>query len=109
MPNRMLNRLFSLIAFPLLTGCASVGLVVEDAVSPPRYRRSVLYAGTRFHLKELAASRTRQRLHWSSQLEPLFAWWHVVDLPLCLGADTVLLPYTVPRTLHTHWRARPKD
>jgi uncharacterized protein YceK len=78
------------------SGCATGGLLVEDLASPPHHRDVLVYAGTRHHAREIQHNRTRSRMHWASQVESLFDWWHFVDLPLCLVADTILLPYTLP-------------
>jgi|LAHU01.1.fsa_nt_gb uncharacterized protein YceK len=86
----------------LVAGCVTGGRVIQDLGDEARYRDSLVYAGTRYHLEEIPRYRTRARMHWASQAGHAFRWWHYLDLPLCFCADTLLLPYTVPRSWYTH-------
>lgn len=97
----------SLALLLLVGGCATCGHIVEDFMREPRSRDPLIYAGTKYHLDEIPLYRTRSRTHWASQLSNSLRWWHYIDLPLCVCADTLLLPYTVPRTLYPNWRAQP--
>ena len=97
----------SLALLLLVGGCVTCGHIVEDFTREPRSRDSLIYSGTKYHLHEIPLYRTRNRMHWASQLSYSLRWWHYIDLPLCVCADTLLLPYTVPRTSYSHWRAQP--
>lgn len=96
------------LALPLMVaGCATCNHLLEDLMSEPRHRNSVIYAGTKYHLREIPLYQTRNRSHWSSQISYSLRWWHYIDLPLCICADTILLPYTVPRTWYSRWKQQP--
>lgn len=105
---RRILRLTALLPALLLAGgCATIGFVVDDFAAEPAHRKSLVYAGTKYHLEEIPRYRTRARMHWASQVGYSFRWWHYVDLPLCLCADTLLLPYTATRAWHTRRSDRP--
>jgi uncharacterized protein YceK len=91
----------------LAIGCATVGHIVDNLIEPPMYRDSVVYSGTRYHLHEIPLYSTRARMHLASQIEYAFRWWHYIDLPMCICADTLLLPYTIPRDCYTKWKNIP--
>jgi len=77
----MLKKLIPLLlVWPLMTGCSTIVMHLEDGqqVSP--------YGGTK---KALAATRKSWR-EYSFVGEPVF---YAFDVPLCLIADTLLLPY----------------
>lgn len=92
-----------------ITGCATSSHLVEDFGRAPRSRDSLVYAGTKYHLHEIPLYSTRARMHWGSQIGYSLRWWHYIDLPLCVCADTILLPYTIPRTVYTHWASLPTE
>jgi len=102
----MVSAIFALL---LTTGCATVGHLAEDLTTPPMHRKSVVYAGTKYHLHEIPLYSTRNRNHWASDIAYSFRWWHYIDLPLCLCADTVMLPYTIPRTWYSRWKSSPDE
>jgi len=89
------------------SGCATISRIIKDLQSTSRIQDSLIYAGTKHHLHEIPLYSTRNRNHWASQIAYSFRWWHYVDLPLCFVADTVLLPYTIPRTWYTRRKAQP--
>lgn len=80
----------ALAALSLLTGCSTTLSVfspeILDSKTAPR-----IYGGTRLNLGFLFSKSS----HKKSGDYLLIA----VDTPLCLVADTVLLPYTVTMTL----------
>ncbi|MDA3797938.1 MAG: hypothetical protein PF692_02540 [Kiritimatiellae bacterium] len=103
-----LNIAMILTSFALLlSGCATGGYIAEDLWTSPRSRKPLIYAGTKYHIHEIPLYSTRSRMTMSSQIEYSMKWWHYVDLPLCICADTLLLPYTVPRTWWSNWKAQP--
>lgn len=104
---QIVRMLLSLLILLSAAGCATVGHLVENLTEPPMHRNSVVYAGTRYHLHEIPLYSTRNRRHWADNLAYSFRWWHYVDLPLCLCADTLLLAYTIPRDCYTWWQNLP--
>lgn len=101
---QVVELMLFLTALLFTGGCATSSSIIEDFVYGPC---PLIYAGTRYHLEEIPLYGTRNRTHWASQLGYSFRWWHYVDLPLCLCADTLVLPYTVPRTYYTYLKSRP--
>lgn len=96
-----------LLALFLVGGCATCSHIIEDFTQEARSRDSLIYAGTKYHRQEMKLNKSRNRSHWSSQISYSMRWWHYIDLPLCAIADTILLPYTAPRTWYSRWKGQP--
>ncbi|NOX43241.1 MAG: YceK/YidQ family lipoprotein [Gammaproteobacteria bacterium] len=74
----------------LLNGCASLALSFID--NKDRGAENNIYIGTRAEYKTLAFNRNTD----GASIANLAAWpFALIDFPLCLVADTLLLPYTV--------------
>ncbi len=93
-------KLFLPASLLLILGCATVMYTFDDMpVGKP-----LVYGGTQHHVRELKdMPNKRYRAERYGRYDMLvykFSWWHYLDFPLSFAADTLILPYTVPRTLY---------
>jgi len=99
--------ILSLLSLATMSGCMTAGYVIQDFKKAPRQRKSLIYAGTKYHQHEIPLYESRDRMTMGDEIDYALRWVHYIDLPLCLCADTVLLPYTIPRTQYSRRKIRP--
>jgi len=101
--SRLILFLFTLM---LISGCMTAQSIIQDLKGKkPTKRKSLIYAGTKQNYHEISLYESRARMCWASQIEYSFRWITYVDLCFCMVADTVVLPYTIPRTYYSKWRS----
>ena len=76
-----------------LSGCGSV--ILTFAKQPED--GNLIYVGTRGRFKRLTFQEDTDNF---GRVALLLAWPIIaIDLPLCIAADTLFLPYTIPATI----------
>jgi uncharacterized protein YceK len=81
----------ALVLIATLSGCASIG---GTFVKPPPKDGDLVYVGTRGRLNQLTFQEETDGI---GGLALVIAWPLIaIDLPLCVVADTLFLPYTIP-------------
>lgn len=76
------------------TVCASTATLFMTGEYYIRERKAMLYSGTRL---DFAIMTGKGNSAWLNEDE-LF-WWSIVDTPLSLIFDTLLLPFTLPQSI----------
>ena len=101
-----MKTLIQLIIIVLLSGCGTIESLREEGRSKDEHcylksfelrppKGSPVYSGVKWHFAEDPGPKV------VTSCTPLPAgfvprcWLNVIDLPLCIVADTVLLPYTL--------------
>lgn len=80
-------RFLWLVGFLTFAGCGTIMTIVGDAQTGCRL--NLLYSGTRFSFTNVHGG--------------------IVDVPFSLVADTVTLPYTIPRTIWNYYHRPTSD
>ncbi len=105
--NKLISRLILFLCMLLLiSGCMTAQSIIQDLKEKkPTKRKSLIYAGTKANYHEISLYKSRARMCWASQIGYSFRWITYVDLYFCMAADTIVLPYTIPRTYYSQWKS----
>jgi uncharacterized protein YceK len=93
-----LIKISPLLSALLMVGCASLSVTFNP---DPKFGqdKNPIYAGTRFDAEALAApfdGASSDPGSWPDPIIWVFYPFFIVDLPLSMVMDTLLLPYTIP-------------
>ena len=88
---KLSHMLVLLVAAALLSGCGTIHTLSSNSQEPPRLRRHV-YSGVRLDCEVITGPPC-------SFMRPTDKALAVLDFPFCLVADTLCLPYTIPKAI----------
>lgn len=86
---RVLTTLLLLLSGSLIGGCSTVKMYSDDSITPGPY------VGTKKAIIDT-------KRHWQHYDYYGQVFVYAVDVPLCLIADTLILPYAVYNSYHAY-------